>query len=273
MLGKLIKDECKSYRFSFGIVFLAGVIFTIFMKIICMLPYQQEAKEIIQVFGSYSYYYIIMLIGAAAQVLIVIRFYSTMVGDRGYLTWTLPVTSSMHIWSKLIGGMIWQLLANIVTIVLLVCFYVGDYWIWSEDFSAEFNGMTIGEVVGELIKLFKPEYLIPIILGILAMVVWSVTSFLLIYMCIAVGQLFGKWRILGSIGCYFVVMLILQIITVIGVIAISMSGILLADVNFDLSEVAMLSIVFGIMFVIGLGLDAILFAVTNHMFKKHLNLE
>lgn len=275
MLGKLIKDECKSYRFPFGIVFLTGVIFTIFMKIICMLPYQQEAKEVIQIFSAYGYYYIVMLISVAAQVLIVIRFYSTMVGDRGYLTWTLPVSSSTHIWAKLIGGMIWQLLANIVTIVLLVIFYVGDYWLWSEDIRADFNGVTIGGLASELMDLFKPEYLIPIVLAILAMIAWSVMSFLLIYMCIAVGQLFGKWRIPASIGCYFVIMIGLQVISVIGVILISMSGVFFenANFNFNLSGVAVCSIIFGIMFLIGLGIDAILFAVTNNIFKKHLNLE
>ena len=56
MLGKLVKNELKSYRFSMGIVFLAGFIFTIFMKIICMLPYQYEIREVIQVLGFYGYY-------------------------------------------------------------------------------------------------------------------------------------------------------------------------------------------------------------------------
>mgnify|MGYP000717205230 CR=1 FL=1 len=57
MLGKLVKNELKSYRFSMGIVFLAGFIFTIFMKIICMLPYQYEIREVIQVLGFYGYDY------------------------------------------------------------------------------------------------------------------------------------------------------------------------------------------------------------------------
>ena len=171
--------------------------------------------------------------------------------------------------------MIWQLLANIVTIVLLVIFYVGDYWLWSEDIRADFNGVTIGGLASELMDLFKPEYLIPIVLAILAMIAWSVMSFLLIYMCIAVGQLFGKWRIPASIGCYFVIMIGLQVISVIGVILISMSGVFFenANFNFNLSGVAVCSIIFGIMFLIGLGIDAILFAVTNNIFKKHLNLE
>lgn len=131
MLGKLIKDELKSYRFPFGIIFLTGLIFTVFMKIICMIPYQGEIRAMIQIFAAYGYYFIIMLIGVAAQVLVIIRFYSTMVGDRGYLTWTLPATSSMHIWAKLIGGMLWRILAAVVTIVLFVIFFlevIGHLW-------------------------------------------------------------------------------------------------------------------------------------------------
>jgi len=275
MLGKLIKDELKSYRFPFGIIFLAGFIFTVFMKIICMLPYQQEAREVIQIFVAYGYYFIIMLIGVAAQVLIVIRFYSTMVGDRGYLTWTLPASSSTHIWAKLIGGMLWQILAGIVTIVLFVIFFIGNYWVFLDYMEIDFKGEMLGEVILEIMKSFKPEYMIPVILGILAFVVWSVLSTLLIYMCIAVGQLFGKWRIPASIGCYFIIMICMQILSVMGVVMLSMSNIFFVDTNFniDVSGVTAFSGVLAVMLLIGAGIDAILFAVTNHIFKNHLNLE
>lgn len=275
MLGKLIKDELKSYRFPFGIIFLTGVIFTIFMKIICMLPYQQGAKEIIQIFGAYGYYFIIMLMGVAAQVLVIIRFYSTMVGDRGYLTWTLPASSSTHIWAKLIGGMLWRILTSIVVIVLLVIFFVGDYWAWLEGFTVEssVDSATFGEFIEAVLKVFKPEYLIPVILGLFAAIVWSVFSQLLLYMCISIGQLFGKWRIPASIGCYFVIMICMEIISVIGTVMLSMSSLFTPDINFELSGVMIFSVILAVIFLIGLGLDAIMFAVTNHIFKKHLNLE
>lgn len=271
MLGKLIKDELKSYRFSFGIIFLTGTIFTIFMKIVCMLPYQGEVRDMVQILVSYGWYFIIMLISVAAQVLVIIRFYSTMVGDRGYLTWTLPAASSTHLWAKLIGGMLWRLLAVIVTIVLFVIYCIGNYWGFMEEITAD---VIWREMTAELMDVFRPEYLVPILLMVLAAIVWTAFAQLLIYMCIAVGQLFGKWRILASFGCYFLVMILMQILSVMGVVILSVgSAFNDIDVSLNIDGVWGVSGVAAVVLLLGVGVNAILFAVTNHIFKNHLNLE
>lgn len=280
MLGKLIKDEFKSYRMSFGIMFLAGAIFTIFMKIVCMLPYQQDVKHLIQGIGFYSYYYIIMLIGVAASVLVIVRFYSTMVGDRGYLTWTLPAKPSTIIWSKLIGGMLWKIIAGIVTIVLLVIFFVGKYWVIWNDFTMdvtlnEMNSNELHAIIRELLGLLRPEYLIPIVLFLITVLVFQIMPQLLIYFCIAVGQLFGKWRIVASIGCYFVIMIVMEILMIAGIAIMAVGGASAASVGFfeNMSVVGTISFILGIMIFVGLILSVVFFLLTNMIFKKHLNLE
>lgn len=278
MLGRLLKNEIKSYRFSFGIMFLAGFIFTIFMKIVCMLPYQYGLREMIQVLGFYGYYYIILLIGAAAQVLVIVRFYSTMIGDRGYLTWTLPATSATHIWAKLIGGMLWKVLAFIVMFVFLGIFLVGNYWVVWNDFKEGFEAgsgfsfQTFGE---QLAQIWEPEYSIPIIIGVLAVLVWAVATTLLIYMCIAIGQLFGKWRLLASIGCYFLIIIALQIVAVIGIVLVAIGDSVSSNntVFYNCDDVTIVSVIFGIVLLVGIAASAVQFAITNFIFKKHLNLE
>ena len=268
MLGKLIKDEVKSYRFSFGIMFLAGLVLTIFMKALCMLPYDPEIKESVQVMVGYSYYYIIMLISFAATILVVVRFCSTMVGDRGYLTWTLPASSSTHIWAKLIGGMLWRIIALVVTVLYLGIFVIGDYWTFSDELSADVMN-EFGEVFSQL---WKAEYLVTIFLAILVMLLASVAGLLLLYLCIAVGQLFGKWRIPASIGCYFVIIIIAEVITIANVFLIAVN--VENNTIFErMSPVGTINMVFGIMAVGALAISAIMFAITNHIFKKRLNLE
>lgn len=269
MLGKLVKNEIKSYTFPFGIMFLAGFIFTIFMKVICMLPYQEGIREMVQLFGFYGYYYLIMVIGFAAQVLIVIRFYSTMVGDRGYLTWTLPASSSTHIWVKLIGGVIWKIISTAVIILLVGIFIVGDYWTMMGDIKIELEGFL------ELFENFKPEYIIPIVLAVVAGFIWSVVPQILFYLCISIGQLFGKWRIPASIGCYFVIVIALQVVFVIGIVILSIFGVSVVDFNLfaNANAILVISMIIIIFALIGVGLSAIMFAVTNSIFKKHLNLE
>lgn len=275
MLGKLIKDELKSYCFPMGVTFLAGLVFTIFMKIICMIPYPGESREMIQIFAGYGYYYLIMLVGTAASVLAIIRFYSTMVGDRGYLTWTLPVSSKTHIWAKLIGATVWETIAGIVIYILMILFFVGGYWVMNAgDLVAGF-----GEIFKMIADSFKIQYIPAVLFAILSIIVWSLVSLLTIYLCIAIGQLFGKWRILASVGAYFVIMLLFQILIVIGMVTI-LAGInpivefgdmLLQDMHWNLTLLITVGIT--IFALIGIGVDAILFMITNNIFKKHLNLE
>lgn len=269
MLGKLVKNELKSYRFSMGIVFLEGFIFTIFMKIICMLPYREEIRGIIQAFGFYGYYYLILLVGVAAQVLVIIRFYSTMIGDRGYLTWTLPAKSSTILWSKIIGGSLWELLAAVVTYVYLAIFFAGNYWV-NDLFDDEMMWL-----LRELLDSFQPEYLITVALAVAAILLWSVVPLLLIYLCMAIGQLFGKWRILASIGCYFVIMILLQIVLIVGIVLVAGATVTVSPGPYlaDVSGFAFLNGVFGVLDVIGIAGFAGLFAITNFIFKRHLNLE
>lgn len=275
MLGKLLKDELKSYRFSLGITFLAGLVFTVFMKIFCMLPYDDGIREMMQILGAYAYYYVIMLIGTAAQVLIIVRFYTTMVADRGYLTWTLPVKPSTHIWAKLIGGIIWKMIANIVITLLLGVFYIGNYWEldWRELVE------EIWASIPDIMDLFKLQYLPAIFLTLLAILLWSVTSILMLYMCIAIGQLFGKWRIIASIGAYFVMMMIIYALAMAGIIFLSVGFLPFAEWldsiigEIELNVTVVVTCVIAVFAAVGGGLDALFFGITNRIFKKHLNLE
>ena len=129
MLGKLLKRELKSYRLQVGITFLVAAIITVFMKVISMLPMQDpEGKVFLQMFTYMGYTYLIALVGFALQIFVITRFYNTMLSDRAYLTFTLPVKTSTHIWSKLLGGVIWQLIGSVFVILCQIFFQAGHYW-------------------------------------------------------------------------------------------------------------------------------------------------
>lgn len=280
MLGKLFKDEFKSYRMPFGITFLAGIIFTVFMKLVCMLPYQKDIKSMSQSIGFYGYYYIIMLIGVAATVFVIVRFYSTMVGDRGYLTWTLPAKSSTIIWSKLLAGVLWKLIATIGVLVLFGIFVAGNYWVIWDNFAMdvtlnETHVDVLREIISELLGMLRPEHLVPVFLGLLTVVVYEVMPQLLVYFCIAIGQMFGKWRIVASIGCYFLIMIVMEILMIAGIAVMAIGGVSAASVGFfeRMSVVGIINFVLTIVLVVGILLAVLFFALTNWIFKKHLNLE
>jgi hypothetical protein len=113
------------------------------------------------------------------------------------------------------------------------------------------------------------------VLALIVMVVYMVTTQLLIYFCIAIGQLFGKWRIVASIGFYFLIMIFMEIFVIFGIAAFAVGGISVAGSGFfeRMSGMGMLSLVLTIMIVVGLILSAIFFLLTNMIFSKHLNLD
>ncbi len=270
MLGKLLKDEIKSYRFSMGITFLSALVITLLMKVMCMLPYHSDFKMFVQTITCSLFYYVIMAVVFAAQILVVVRFYTTMVGDRGYLTWTLPAKSSTILWSKLIGGGLWHFLSVIVMFVCLVLFFVGSYW--DMGFEISMMGEEFSEMVTDIAEIFKIQYIIPIILYILSCIVFSFIGFLLFYFCIAVGQMFGKWRILASIGTYFAVMFVTYIFSVILMI-VSMGGVVVLQDFVEQSPFMFITMLMVILLICSIAIFAGIFAVTNRIFAKHLNLE
>lgn len=270
MLGKLLKHELKSYRLQVGITFLVAVVITIFMKIISMLPMQDpDGKIFLQMFAYMGYTYLVALVGFALQIFVIVRFYNTMLSDRAYLTFTLPVKTSTHIWSKLIAGVIWQTIASVFVMLCRAFFGAGSYW----TPEVEEIKNIFGEVMNQLPD-FKAKYIVPIVLGAILFVVWNFLPVLIVYMCMAIGQLFGKWRIFASIASFIIIVIALYVLLI-----VSAMGLIMADPNISFdplinaSEYAILNGVIIFMLIISLAGAAICFAVTNRLFDKHLNLE
>jgi hypothetical protein len=134
--------------------------------------------------------------------------------------------------------------------------------------------VTLTSILKQLMSLFRPEYLIPVILVVIMAVVFMVVSQLLIYFCIAIGQLFGKWRIVASIGCYFLIMIFMEVFASFGIAALLVGGNPVAYLGIEkMSGIGMISVALTFGIVIGLILSVAFFLLTNMIFSKHLNLE
>ena len=270
MLGKLLKHELKSYRLQVGITFLVAIVITVFMKVISMLPMQDaDGKIFLQMFTYMGYTYLLALVGFALQIFVVVRFYNTMLSDRAYLTFTLPVKTSTHIWSKLLGGVIWQMIGSIFVILCQTFFRAGKYWTPEVSEVKDMMKTVMNDMPD-----FRAKYILPIILVILLVLVWNVIPVLVVYMCMAIGQLFGKWRIFASIASFIIIVIMLYVLLIAGVM-----GLVVIDPNISFdplinaSGYAILNIVLGTILVVSLIGGAVCFAVTNRLFDKHLNLE
>ncbi len=278
MLGRLFKHEFKSYGLAMGIIFLAGGLMTIFMKILSMLPYGDNAKDGIQMLMVVGFILVVILMSVAVNVMIVVRFYSTTVCDQAYLTWTLPAKTSTVLMSKLFGGLLWRLILIAAVAILGVIFFSGSYWLWHEEFSGMFfyDELTPGMIINELLKQFSGSVtskdIASFVIYYVGVLIWSVAGILLIYMCIGIGQLFGKFRVVASIGFYFLTIIVIQVISTIGV---SLLPMVYNDSNgMNSSFGGRYDFLPGVInLVAAIVVSVAVFAITNNLFDKHLNLD
>lgn len=278
MLGKLLKHEFKSYGLSMGIIFLASSLLALFMKILSMFPYKENARDGIQILMVFGFVMIMVLTNVAVTVMIVIRFYSTTASDQAYLTWTLPAKTSTILWSKLLAGIFWRLISACAIVAMGAIFFTGSYWLWHEQLQDAFfgGGISLGMMLNEMLKEFVGDFNAKQVAGFIiyyiGTFIWGISGILLIYMCIGIGQLFGKYRVIASIGFYFLIMIIVQIISTVGVAILS--GITYrVDNSSDIfmgRYGLMQSIISEILAIV---VSGVLFAITNLLFDKHLNLD
>lgn len=180
--------------------------------------------------------------------------------------------TSTHIWSKLIGGMLWQYIALAVVWLLRSFFVWGNYWCDEVSQIQKILNITVSNISREV--EFKSKYIVTILLIGLCILLASFVSMLMIYMCMAIGQLFGKWRVFASFASFFGIIIGLYIALIVVIMSVASHA---SNLNFDpLENMDVYSFVngfFGIGLLVELLAGVIFFAITNRLFDKHLNLE
>lgn len=195
MVKKLFKHEMHAlWRLMIPIWCMLGGA-SVLGRLIQLFEQDSVAYSIIS--GSAVFFYIVLLVACIVCpfVFAVTRFYRNLFTGEGYLSFTLPVTASQHIWVKLAVAMITQLVTLVAAALSVVVVTFGDLTI------------EIGKALWYLFKYFTrswgahmPMYLIEGIVGILLLLV---SEILLYYACICIGQLSKKNRILTAVGAYF----------------------------------------------------------------------
>lgn len=132
-------------------------------------------------------------------VLIVIRFYKSLMGNEGYLSFTLPVTVDGHLWSKLITSFVWMVavvLACLISIGVFLCI----------------GGTNVTELMPNFVSFFQnccADYGILntigfVLEGIIAVVLAGFSESLHFYAAIAIGASASRSKKLLSVVFYFV---------------------------------------------------------------------
>ncbi len=210
MLRKLLRYEIKATGRWFIPLYLALIIFAGINRIFGLIriePIQNSMFASITA-GISMTVYVTLMIGTLVMTLVVLiqRFYKNLLGDEGYLMFTLPVPSWKHILNKLFSSMVWVIFSGIVALLsIFILILNGDTWReLIRDISMGLKEMET--FLGKGIYLIGFE---AILLSLLALA----SGILMIYAAIALGHLFNKHKLLASFGMYIVLGIISESIT------------------------------------------------------------
>lgn len=120
MLRKLLKYELS----AMGRILLPLYGALIFMSLIMGIVV--NVLDVLPIFsGIVVFLYVAVAVGSAVMTVIIIvqRFYKNLLGNEGYLMFTLPVSIGKHVWNKVIAAGIWMsfgLMIGILSALIIV---------------------------------------------------------------------------------------------------------------------------------------------------------
>lgn len=275
MLGKLIKHETRATSRIFLPLYGALLILTIFTKLVMAIgapDFFSEAasnnNNIAEIILGISFtLYFVLIVGICVMTLVMIiqRFYKNLFTDEGYLMFSLPVKTWELVLSKLLVGMIWSAVCTVMIVLTFFIFSLGAFSMMelSQTIRSAYSMFYLQ--TGMELNLFMAELIIFIL-------VQTVASILMIYVSIAIGQLFNQHRIVAAFGAYIVITIAMQIIMSIAMAVFAIGNLenmvlngseAMTTVQWLINGSTALNVVLGIGF----------YYVTHTIMKKRLNLE
>lgn len=280
MLGKLIKHEIRATSRIFLPLYGALLILTIFTKLLLAFGAPDfftdnvatnPVMEVVLGISFALYFIAVIALSVMNMVIIIQRFYKNLFTDEGYLMLSLPVKTWELVLSKLIVGLIWSFVCTVMIILTFAIFFLGivSMMEFSQTIQSAYavflteTGMNLNLFIAELALLFLAD---------------TICSILMIYVAIAIGQLFSQHRIVAAFGAYIVITIAIQIIMSIFMTLLAIGNLenlfingselingseAMTSVNWFVNGTTVISVVLAIAF----------YYVTQYIMKKRLNLE
>lgn len=278
MLTKLLKYELRATArwflpmyagiFAFALINRFFMLFSPHIDYNSGLPsFVVDVLNLVQG-GAVMLYVLIILATFALTVFVMLqRFYKNLLGDEGYLMFTLPVNPALHIWSKMLISILWMFASVVVSILSLLVISVDG------QFFVEF-AQAMAALPEALRNLnFEAVHVICYIIEFIVLCfVSTACAILTFYAAIALGHTRHRHRILYSFGFYMVIDFAFSLVQ--GILML-IGGILLDhQLEFLLNDtIWFLHILFIGMILLCAAQAVVCFLLTNHVLSKKLNLE
>lgn len=207
---------------------------------------------------------ILVSIGVFTHFTFAARFYRTIFSNEGYLTNTLPVTTGQILLSRFYTALIWGFADLILLFLYVSLIFRINFFNMFADYLPVITG-NLG------------FFLLILLLFILEVIVTILTLF----GAIAIGNLFGGHKIIGSIISYFFLNFVLQIISLIPFLFFLKDLMKVPSGSYGLFEFQRayptafhsIEMVLGAETILYLLCIGVLYWLTWHLMDKKLNLE
>lgn len=268
MLSRLIKHEIKATKRLFIPLYLSLLVFAFVNRFINPIERISNSVRlnIQNILGLISFtIYLFLIVGVSVMTLVIMiqRFYKNLLGDEGYLMFTLPVKPRHHIISKLLIAVLWTIGSLIITILSVLIL----------------SNVNIGEM-REILSLLKNQletsfgstgfYLLP-----LYALVMIVSNIVMVYTAITLGHLSTKHKVVFSFVAYVLIYFIYQSVLLISIVIYGFVA--LPSLNLVASDLAPtpahMNSLFGLISSVVLILTFCNMTLINHILEKKLNLE
>lgn len=269
MVKKLYKHEMLYYLRSLLPVYiiLAGV--ALVGRFVEFFEADTTAYSILR--GSSIFMLVIAILATLGLsfVFVIVRFYKNMYTGEGYLTLTLPVKSSSHLFVKFTSAVLVNVI-SVVASVLAVCIFTAGEWLKEIVKAAAYIIKQVAEIAEGHLLFYCLEF-IPLFLMMMT------CSILMYYMCISLGQLFRKNRVLAAVGVYFGLYVFYQVITTIFTTVFTISSMTWLDEILSSwtkqDYLVAVHVFFAVYFVGCVLMSLVYFLVSRYVLTKKLNLE
>lgn len=268
MFSKLLKYDFRSMLKQFALIWPAALALALVNRFTVkhFITSSTSAGETISGIAMLVYVAILIAMFVLAVIFIVQRFYKGLLGDEGYLMFTLPVRSWQLIGSKLICSVVVtsvSILVAIASILLIVP-------ISGADLHAAWRELLAYIGTGDFIR--------SMLVLLLSFLLGMARGFLLLYLAMAVGHLFSKNRVLWSFVAYIGITIAVNLVE--GQVSqiltpnlhIAASGLVVSEFD-TLPTITPSTSELWISLAVSAAFSALYFALTNYILKHRLNLE
>ncbi len=275
MSVKLLKYDMKYTFRIMSIVLLLALATSVIFSASLFLSEKIPPLVLFSVIMIFPYLISIVALSVSPFVVTCVRSYKNLYSDEGYLTFTLPVTSTQIIFSKVLTYLFWMLisfvaLAVCVGIPMLVVTYsfateeVFDFIRLLMDYTI-FNLKSYVSFTEDGLTAF-------VVINVLNIIISCISTPILILFSFSVGQLVNKYKIVMAFFVYYMFNFVSNALISIINAVVSPSSDLLVEESVQQLGLATLTQTTLTATVITAVLTVSMFFVTRHIMSKKLNL-